>query len=223
MTLFNPHIKINSWRKKHIKFCNFSTTIVNQDTEINIYVDDSGSMPETRDDLIEMRDNNLKETLLPFYNDDETLYNQKVSVILTGVDDGERCFARLNEFSGDINNHSVINMMFINEAHPDYHGNTLPFDTTNRTGQYSSDITDLRDNILNNWSPNSYQGIVFEVRTGGTTNSIFIELMKAVRDGIDSYAPPWGVSDIPEVEIDLDIAENQGGQFYADLIESKIL
>ena len=54
---------------------------------IMIHVDGSGSILATRRQLDIMKDTLLKEALLPYYNNDEDLYNKRVTII---DDSGER-------------------------------------------------------------------------------------------------------------------------------------
>jgi hypothetical protein len=58
------------------------TVEVSFTTKINIWFDNSGSMDSTLDDLQRMQANNLKTTLLPFYNND----GYENSIYLGGAD-----------------------------------------------------------------------------------------------------------------------------------------
>ena len=52
---------------------------------IMIHVDGSGSLLSTRVKLDEMKETLLKDALLPYYNNDEDLYNKRVTIIDNSV------------------------------------------------------------------------------------------------------------------------------------------
>lgn len=54
--------------------------VISSKTEINIFFDSSGSMNESLQPLKSMRDNYLKDCLLPYYNNDPVLYDERVKV-----------------------------------------------------------------------------------------------------------------------------------------------
>jgi len=215
MNNFGSHIKIDRYHRSHIKVCNFSTTIITQDTEIKIWFDSSGSMPDTNNDLIEMRDTILKDTLLPYYNNDETLYDSKVTA--QNFSD-EATFDRM-AVEPSVLEDGIINMVFQDEAQNIYHSQTDAFDATTRTSNYDSDITTLRDKLDNTFPSGKFQGIVFQIER----NAGFKLFLEAVRDGIGAYDPPYGLSDHPEVSFQLQVARAAGPQYYADLIEAEVL
>lgn len=215
MTQFGSHIKIERYRRTKLKFCSVITTIIDEDTEIKIWFDGSGSMPDTNNDLVEMRDTVLKDTLLPFYNNDETLYNEKVT---TNQFSNEATFDRL-AVEPTVLDDGIINIIFQDEAHTIYHSSTTSFDDSTRTSSYDSDITTLRDKLQNTFPTNQYQGIVFQIEG----NVGFKEFLQAVENGTNAYDVPYGLSDRDEVTFRYDIARAAGAQHYADLIEAEVL
>lgn len=218
MTQFGSHIKIGRYHRSNIKVCNFSTTIITPDTEIKIWFDSSGSMDTTLDDLQDMRDNYLKETLLPFYNNDETLYNEKVTVNSWG---DERTFDRMAVEPTNLDD-GIIHLVFQDEAQSSYHD--ADFIDTERTATYESDITTLRDKIANTFPKGKYQAFVYQVQGGSVADS-YHDFLKSVDNGGGAYDPPYGLSDISENVIGFryDIIADNGGQYYADLVEQDVL
>lgn len=215
MTQFGSHIKIDQYLKSNIKVCNFRTTIITQDTEIKIWFDSSGSMPGTNNDLIEMRDTVLKETLLPFYNDDEALYDEKVT---TNNFSNEDTFNRLATEPTKIED-GIINIIFQDEAQNIYHSSTNSFDDTTRTSSYDNDITTLRDKLDNIFVSNGYQGLIFQIEG----NSGFRSFLQAVENGTNAYGVPYGLSDKDDITFNYNVARGAGPQHYADLIEAEVL
>ena len=82
---------------------------------IMIHVDGSGSILSTRKQLDIMKDTLLKDALLPYYNNDESLYNKRVTIVDNA---GERTF---QFFSDAAHKANVLAVAFQDEAAPDYH------------------------------------------------------------------------------------------------------
>ena len=109
--------------------------IISTKTRINIFFDNSGSMNSTLGPLQVMASNNLKSALLPFYDNDESIYNDNVSVLNFSGSGGVPSLStfgmsplensivlggvNMREISSDFN---VINMMFQDES------NSYPLD-----------------------------------------------------------------------------------------------
>lgn len=215
MNNFGSHIKIDRWHRSSIKICSYERTIITKDTEIRIWFDSSGSMDSTLDPLQEMRDNHLKDTLLPFYNNDEELYNEKVTVNSWS---NERTFERLS-VEPDVIEDGIIHLVFQDEANSIYHDSH--FNSSEITTYYENDISNLRNKLENTFVNNGYKAVVFQVK--GFPN--FNDFLKAVENGEGEYASPYGTSDIDEdiVAFRYNINDGDDPQYYADLIESEVL
>lgn len=184
---------------------------MSQKTNIIIYFDSSGSMSGTLAPLIEMRDTLLKYALLPLYNYNETLYNEKVSVISNGT---ERTFEMLN-ITGDTPDGDVIVMVFQDE-NSSYGIDGSWNDATAMTGTGGTDLATLRSR-LDGFATNYYKGVVFAVEDdvhGGK----FDDFLVAVRDGDGLYTGTGGLSDKPEIIYKMTLNDGDTAQYYLDQI-----
>lgn len=191
---------------------------IDENTQINIFVDTSGSMPTTVTRLNTMRDTLLKDCLIQFYNGNETLYNNNVRVINFS---DERTF--INTVLGRLGTNSgvtrVINIVFQDEADNRYHiGTNDPFDPfAARRTDYNADITSFR-NTLNTVTPNYYTGIVFTVLTNGNGFLTWRGFIDSVKNGTGNYAVPFGLSDkLDYIQFDEALA-SETPQYYLNLI-----
>ena len=123
-----------------------------ENTELNILFDDSGSMNGTLQPLLDMADGILKEKLLSFYGGDVVKYNERVNVFklsdfnrqYTGlVDLGSQTTERFLKHAsyGKINPQSTrsIYIFFIDEVTGPYF-----FFGSGQIGSYSSDLSSYR-------------------------------------------------------------------------------
>jgi hypothetical protein len=155
--------------------------VINKNTKIYIYFDSSGSMNSTLSPLQIMRDNLLKNRLLPLYGNDGVAYDNNVKVISNG---NERTFEFLNMQGQSAPEGNVIVLVFQDEANSIYHSNSI----NNRTTAFSADIQALKTRIANNFgtnNPNYYRGVVFQVDGDG----VFRQLMSAVETGSHASYP----------------------------------
>ena len=144
----------------------------NGSLHIMMHVDGSGSILSTRKQLDIMKDTLLKNALLPYYNNDESLYNKRVTIV---DGSGERTLQFFNEASSKPN---VLAVVFQDEASPDYH---LP--TFNKLPQkhYSKDLSALKSSL--NGHNGLYRGIMFQVDRGKTFAKSFKEMVQAAWNG----------------------------------------
>lgn len=188
------------------------------ETNIILFFDSSGSMASTETPLNEMKDTILKDCLLPFYNDDENLYNEKVSIINDGT---ERTMNMLNYQGNVLPTGNSIVLIFQDEAQPVYHDNT--FDVNTSTTQYDTDISNFRDNLINNSDFNDYRAILFQVQTDVTSlYESFKELLQAVQNGNGAYSGSNGLSDRNEVGFVYNVNGGDTAEYYMDLIITEI-
>jgi len=149
---------------------------------IMMYVDESGSILSTRKALMEMRDGMMKDALLPYYMNDESLYNRRVQVVGTkeigtpGIaDDGERS---LEFFAAAAKKENVLALAFQDEGAPSYH---LPTFNKNPEKHYLKDLGVLR-NRLNGFG-GVYRGVMFQVDRGKTFAKSFKEFVESAWQG----------------------------------------
>jgi hypothetical protein len=139
---------------------------------IMMHVDGSGSILNTRKQLDIMKDTLLKDALLPYYNNDESLYNKRVTIV---DGNGERT---LQFYTLAAKKDNVLAIAFQDEAAPDYH---LP--TFNKIPQnhYSDDLNKLKANLNNHRGV--YRGIMFQVDRGKTFAKSFKEFVECSWQG----------------------------------------
>lgn len=186
--------------------------VITDETEINIWFDNSGSMSDTLPPLEEMRDTLLQTCLLSIYNNDVALYNERVRVLNmwediadNGQNDGSawnynerfiRCLATGRNFdrTPNLQVNQVINLTFADES-DDYGYSQLspPWDNSTRTSTYNLDISILR-NLL---TAETYaiKGCAFRINTGPNSFSSFRDLTEATFVDTGVYVPPFNLSD----------------------------
>lgn len=133
---------------------------------IMMHVDGSGSILNTRKNLDEMKNTLLKDALLPYYNNDEDLYNRRVTIISNS---GERTLKFFNEAARKNN---VLAIAFQDEAQPAYH---LPNFNKKPEDHYLEDIQKLKASL--NGYTGTYRGVMFQVDRGKTFAKSFKEFV----------------------------------------------
>ena len=133
---------------------------------IMMHVDGSGSILNTRKQLEIMKNTLLKKELLPYYNNDENLYNKRVTIV---DGNGERT---LQFFSEAAKKDNVLALVFQDEAQPAYH---LPNFNKKPEEHYMDDLSKLK-NKLNGYG-GLYRGIMFQVDRGNTFAKSFKEFV----------------------------------------------
>ncbi|MDC0156410.1 formylglycine-generating enzyme family protein [Verrucomicrobia bacterium] len=140
-----------------------------KDLHILFHVDGSGSMLQLRNYLKKARDTNLKEALLPFYDNDESIYDKRVLVV-----DGMMGERTLRFFAQAAEKKKVLAFVFQEEAQPDYN---LPSENKNPTTAYSSDLRLLQSKLTGRDPDDLYRGIMFQVDRGKTYAGSFKEFV----------------------------------------------
>ena len=186
--------------------------VITEATEVNIFFDSSGSMDSTLAPLQEMQATILDSALMPFYNNDRDLYNEKVNVI---SDPSERTFDYLS--TPNTNEAAdVLNIVFQDESSP-YGADNNSYEPP--TSQYLSDIATARSNLLNRVN-NRY--LIFQVVTNATGYSpIFAAFLAAVENGTGSYSGSSGLSESEysdKIKFAYNINPGSTPIYYANLI-----
>ena len=133
---------------------------------IMMHVDGSGSILNTRKQLEIMKDTLLKTALLPYYNNDEELYNRRVTIISNS---GERTLKFFEEAAKKDN---VLAIAFQDEAQPAYH---LPNFNKQPEDDYLNDLNKLKASL--NGYEGIYRGVMFQVDRGKTFAKSFKEFV----------------------------------------------
>jgi hypothetical protein len=147
---------------------------------IMMHVDGSGSILSTRKALEEMKETLLKNALLPYYKNDEDLYNRRVLVV---DGEGERT---LKFFADAAKKENVLALVFQDEAQPAYH---LPNFNRKPEAHYMDDLEDLQKGL--NGYGGLYRGIMFQVDRGKTFAKSFKEFVQNAWRG-DGYLSDAG-------------------------------
>lgn len=192
-----------------------SNISITANTEVIIFFDSSGSMNSTLSPLTIMRNTLLKTALLPFYGNNESLYDQKVRVI---SDPSERTFFQLANRSNSLSGEQLI-MVFQDEAQPIYH----PINSFEpRTLSFENDIALLRSRI-EALPSSTYRGIVFQVSRGDDGYGLpFKSLIQSVEGGTGLYSGVNGLSDKSEFAYEYDVINGSTPNYYMDLIILKM-
>jgi hypothetical protein len=195
--------------------------VIDEDTLIIIWFDNSGSMNSTLAPLQTMRDTILRDCLVQFYGGNYALYDQNVTV--KNFDDAtkpggsERTLFVLNTTGSLPTTTKVINLVFQDESSP-YNAVTSPFSTSGRTAQYDIDVAAFRTTLNNVPNNDYYRGVVFRVNTGPNSFDGFRQFLVAVRDGTDAYSGTNGLSDKSEIAYVEYVTAASTPQYYADQI-----
>lgn len=134
---------------------------------IMLHVDGSGSILNTRKQLEVMKDTLLKDRLLPYYNNDESLYNRRVTIVDSS---GERSLKFFAEAAAKDN---VLAVAFQDEAQPVYH---LPNFNKNPEKLYLDDLHELKQSL--NHHDGVYRGVIIQVDRGKTFAKSFKEFVE---------------------------------------------
>lgn len=162
---------------------------------VQIFFDGSGSMDQVLPQL-QAAIVLLRPCLLQYYNNDVTLYNQRVKVI---TETNERTIEWLGRTpSGGAT--QTVNLVFSNESYPIYTNDTnvnfyvdpmvfLP--NIARTSQYTLDIVSTNSSMSN-----SRKGIIYRVinTADSNTNNFTKGFYQAVFKGQFNYAGSYGLS-----------------------------
>lgn len=211
------------------KFTIANASSIGTNTQVNIWFDNSGSMDTTLDPLIVMRDTVLKTALLPYFNNDEELYYNRVQVKFFGDYDvptgepfqspSERTLLMVSAPRTADSITKVINLVFQDESSP-YAAEGLTFDTTQSTAIYDYDIARTRNFFAN--ADYDVESAVFQVNSGPGFYPAFGDFLRAVQQGTNHYAGTNGLSDISNVDYVYNIEAASSPEYYAQLITRQL-
>jgi hypothetical protein len=203
--------------------CGLPPMEVDEETEINIFFDNSGSMKSTEIPLNIMASTILKPCLLPFYGNDSRLYDQRVRVRNFLDGSYERGYKLLATEGGSPAITKVINLVFQDEASPTYIPDANSWtNETPRTATFNADITTLRSVIENNNS-NYIRGEYFQVsrpndNPDNPLGRAFKTLLQSVENGEGQYVGEYGLSGKTQIHNTYDVVNGGTAQYYTNLI-----
>jgi len=164
-----------------------------------------------------MKNTLLQNCLLPFYNNDVNLYNQRVTI--TSVSN-ERA---INWIATQPSNasYNVVNLAFADESNIYEAESPGVSGWTDGSVSGNSDIVLLRTNLLNATTQTSHRGVIFQVDMLSGGNDAYPQyqaFMNALFNGIGYYSGTAGLSDKSEVSCTQDTVAGSTPQYYLDLI-----
>lgn len=202
-----------------------SAGLIDIDTEINIWFDNSGSMDSTLEPLLVMQDTLLRQALLPYFNNDDNLYDERVKVRLFSnydispsepfQDPTERTLLMISAPTKTSTATRVINLLFQDESSP-YDADGSTFNTSVKTPVYTYDVAKTRNALES--AQYKYNAIIFQVNTGPNTYPGFGYFLRAVQYGRDSYAGTGGLSDFDNIDYYYNVRAASTPEFYTELI-----
>ena len=175
---------------------------------IMMHVDGSGSILNTRKQLDLMRNTLLKSALLPYYNDDEDLYNRRVTIV---DGSGERT---LKFFAEAAKKDNVLAVVFQDEAQPAYH---LPNFNKKPEDHYIDDLGKLKASL--NGYGGVYRGVMFQVDRGKTFARSFKEFVGNAFNG-EGYLESDNLKRYHR-DNNTDYIKNRNGVIFSDEYHAK--
>jgi len=198
-------------------------TQISEKTEINIWFDSSGSMNQTLPALENMRDELLKDCLLPLYNNDLLLYNERVKIISSWTERSIKQLGTVRNYnetilqnpawvnrSIDLTVDLVINLVYSDEGqgNADYWkydclpdkcnpAQLFPVPTTQQAG-YLNDVAYTRGTVeaaIIDPNPYEIKGAMFRVATSDPALIRQRELVELLFNDNALYFPPTNLSD----------------------------
>ena len=192
-----------------------SEIVINQDTNLLIYFDNTGSMGDTYTKLDQMRRTLFKNRLIAFYNNDDALYESKVRLINFT---NERAFRAMNHMGISISGNTLI-MLFQNEANGGlsyYH--TVPFNGVAHPNMIE-DLNLLKSRI-DGLPNNAWKVVSFHIHGPGgwkTSSDAYKAMMQAVENGNNGFeASEKNLTNYPDVKFVYDLLEGQPPEYYLD-------
>lgn len=204
--------------------------VIEPDTNIRIYFDNSGSMDSTLAPLEAARIGSLRTALLEKYDNNVDLYESRVKIVLMGEKGGsgfplyENPLRTLN-FNKENLSGKVISMVFMDESDAFASPEKTIFDPSSTA--HNNDLAALRTR-LEEFPQNYYRGILFQVATpldGGFGDDDLIsfkEYVQAIDNGTGVYGGTNGLSDKTEVSFNYDTPAGATEQDYTNLIINKL-
>lgn len=184
--------------------------IVDTGTKFNIWLDSSGSLGNEINALRNMADNELKNSFLQYYNNDGTLYNQRIEALAAS---NERFFywASIGDLSASIT--KTVNLIYVDEGHHQYHSRTVGDNT--QPQEYLDDISTLRTKLDAQTNFGDHLAIIFCIeKTVYEVYQAFSYFVDNVTTGANGYDGSNGLSDRSEIIFVRNVLPNQSSSYY---------
>lgn len=224
-----PNNRLPRWQDLIPLSCNFtfgtvqvpytSPPVLDSTTGITIFFDSSGSMAGVLPALETMKNSVLKPCLLPYYNNDSNLYDERVQILSYN---NERAIEWLGAFpiGGST---KTINMTFCNEVEPVYTNTSntnssvspwvfLPNSPV--TLYYTQDINFTNSNLSDNVRAIAYRVII----SNASANSVTKGFYNAVFSGTGNYSGASGLSTNGYAYLIDDVSDTETAQYYTNKV-----
>jgi hypothetical protein len=238
----NPPLVIDDTDSKWNVVIEYSDpSILDSSTEINVWFDNSGSMDNVIQPLLNALNSCLRSLLLPIYGDSAT-YNQRVKIntfspatisingnnlTFTGKASGatERTFQIMNTMGSSVSITRVINLVFQDEANNTYHA--TPFNGV-VTSNYSSDLTSLKSAISSRPDPSYYRSVLYHLSSGaGDSNAVaFKNMLQAATAGTGNFSGANSITQLVsdgKIRIEYDRQRSNSSNYYLNLIRDTLI
>jgi hypothetical protein len=199
------------------------TQTLDQNTEFIFWLDDSGSLDDEINSLIDMTNNELKDSFLSYYDNDISKYQSQViyntDPVTLGIGSGKYA-ERFLEWSGlekqNTNSTKLVHIIYIDEAHASYHRGTPSQEGDNSLlPLYSSDLAALRTSLDNQQNFGDKMIIVFCVeKTIFARFRQFTHFINNVTTGANGFDGANGLSDRSEVIFVRNVLPGQDSAYY---------
>jgi len=180
-------------------------------TEFVFWLDTSGSLRNEVEQLQNMIDNELKSSFLTYYNDDPTLYNNKV-IYRKRASENFLNWAQIPRSSSST---KTVISIYIDESAAAYHPNSYDPSNNTKTTNYNFDINDLRNRLDSQTNFGDHLVVVFciEKTTAGVYKQ-FSHFIDNVSTGVNGYDGSSGLSDRSEVIFVRNVLPEQNSAYY---------
>jgi hypothetical protein len=215
--------------------------ILDSNTEINVWFDNSGSMSNVIQPLANALNSCLKSLLLPIYGDSTTydlrvkvntftpenisINGNNVSYSGKSTDSLERTFQVLNTMGSSDEITRVINLVFQDEAEPIYH--TTPFSGA-ITSAYSTDLTAFKSSIALRPNKDYYKGVIYHLSSGpSNADAVALKgMLQAAAAGIGNYSGSNSITQLitdGRIRIEYDRQKSNDSYYYLNLIRDTLI
>tara|TARA_R100000951_G_scaffold35619_2_gene30152 strand:- start:1977 stop:3548 length:1572 start_codon:yes stop_codon:yes gene_type:complete len=178
-------------------------------TEFNFWLDNSGSMSSDSAQIASMTQNELKNTFLNYYEDDNVLYNER---IIINEETSERFLSFSAASATSPTATKIVNLSYLDES-TIYHTTTVGDNSV--TSLFNADLANLRSVLDSQVNFGDHLAIVFCIEK--TTSSKFISFSNFIDNistGINGFDGSNGLSDRSEVIFVRNVLPNQNSTYY---------
>ena len=184
---------------------------IDLDTEFVFWLDTSGSLRNEVEQLKNMINNELKSSFLTYYNDDSTLYNDKVIYRERKTEN----FLNWAQVPRSSSSTKTVISIYIDESGVAYHPNGYDPSNNTKTTGYSFDINDLRNRLDSQTNFGDHLVIVFCIeKTTAPVYWQFSHFIDNVSTGVNGYDGSGGLSDRSEVIFVRNVLPEQDSAYY---------